>query len=319
MNGPGTNMTLSLVSSASSRRQDDYSDLRGSLMRGGSLQQNYMDMDKSTGQSLGISFDRNGPVEGSDHFYTNTLFSRTATQPRPLTPTEGREQSNSPGRKPPIPKPRARSTLRSGLTTLTQDGSPETFAPETFTSVSDTYEIIDRPPGQYDPNDPANGVARHPVGLPLNTIPERSTPNATNLYTAAPYANAIGNNHPPNRLQENVTQLYPGQPGQMRYVGVSRPVAASATVSNKVCAVCNKQFGDDVSESDFNNHCIECADNASEGTNNYPIADTNKRVCPMCSKEYGADNQIEFENHVQTHFQDEPPGGWEQVSAATST
>ena len=54
-------------------------------------------------------------------------------------------------RKTPVPKPRARTTLKSGLPTLTQDGVTESLPPETFTSVSDTYEIVDRPlVAQYD-------------------------------------------------------------------------------------------------------------------------------------------------------------------------
>ena len=322
--GPATNMTLSLASSTSSRRQDDYSDMRGVPIGGSYHQHGYMDMDRSSGHTLGISFDRQGPVEGSDHFYTNTSFNRAVQQPQPLTPTEARDPGYPTARKTPVPKPRARTTLKSGLPTLTQDGVTESLPPETFTSVSDTYEIVDRPPvAQYDMPQPTNAVLRHP-GLPLSTIPERTTPPQTNgnnaLYNHVANLGA-GNDNPPTRLQENVTQ-YPNMPAasqQMHYVGVTRPVAATATVSHKVCAVCNTQFGDDVTQSEFNAHCIDCAERATEGTAIFPIADTNKRQCPMCPKEYDAENQIEFENHVQSHFQDETPGGWEQVSATNAS
>lgn len=294
--GPQTNMTLSLQSVPSSNRLQDYTEGRGNAM-GASYRQDTMEMDKSSpmltlGTNTGISFDRNGPVEGSDHFYANSDYRRHAQ-------TEDAHQTNTVTRSRPVPKPRSRTTTKPAMAPVKQDNGDSLFQ-----DFSDGYEIVERPPAQYN----ADVTSRQ---VNLTAIREGLTPgqDGSGAYMQMQAT--------PTRLHENITQFEP-------MLAVGKPVSAT-TNNHRVCGVCHKQFGDEVSQDDFTIHCIECADRAAsnlEGsTMTYPVVDSNLKACPICDKVYDNDKQIEFENHVQSHFQDEDTrnAGWENVSPTAAS
>ncbi|XP_067933629.1 uncharacterized protein [Watersipora subatra] len=150
------------------------------------------------------------------------------------------------------------------------------LAPGTMKPVAETFEIVNSPPVHSTLN----------TQTPINESYKHS-----------------------NRLLHDL----PAQPHQLTQRVVDVPEEQALPASSRECGVCKQRFPH-LSDALFLEHCLECADQASEEAETGPIVqpaqDIEEKICPVCNARFTAISQSDYENHVDEHFVNEETG-WE--------